>query len=175
AVGFARPHLQFTVPKKYWDLYDPHKITLPAQRTSALNSVSVAIKRDGEIAQYLPIPQADQEEPFSDSLTRRLIHGYYAGVSYIDTQIGKVLDQLRKSGLENETIVVIWGDHGYLLGEMGMWTKHVNHELANRIPLMIRIPSLKGNKTEALFETVDIFPTLRALCNLPENDVSQPV
>lgn len=175
AVGFARPHLPFTVPKKYWDLYDVDSIPMPDQQSNPIGSVPFALKRDGEIAQYSPIPTSVDADPFPDSLTRKLIHGYYAGVSYVDAQIAKLLNQLKETGLDNQTIVVIWGDHGYLLGEMGMWTKHVNHELANRIPLMVRIPGLTGKKTNALIETVDIYPTLMELCGLPKLSVSQPI
>lgn len=175
AVGFARPHLPFTVPKKYWDLYNPDDIPMPSQQTNPVNSLPFAVKRDGEILQYLSIPNANEADPFPDSLTRKLIHGYYAGVSYVDEQIAKLLHQLKETGLDSQTIVVIWGDHGYLLGEMGMWTKHVNYELANRIPLMVRVPELKGKKIDALIETVDIFPTLTEFCGLPELAVPQPI
>ncbi len=176
AVGFARPHLPFTVPKKYWDLYDPSKLSLPITQTSPINAATVAIKRDGEIAQYTEIPQASESSPFPETLTRKLIHGYYAGVSYVDVQIGKVLQHLKESGLDKNTIVVLWGDHGYLLGEMGMWTKHVNYELANRIPLIIRHPALKkGMHTKALIETVDIYPTLADLAGIQLPQTPQPL
>lgn len=176
AVGFARPHLPFSVPKKYWDLYNPDEIPMPQDQKNPKGSLPYANKRDGEIVQYLEIPSAAESDPFPDSLTRKLIHGYYAGVSYVDAQIGKVLAKLRETGLDKNTIVVLWGDHGYLLGEMGMWTKHVNHELANRIPLIIHLPGTEGRvDTEALIETVDIYPTLTALCGLPRPNGDQPM
>ena len=176
AVGFARPHLPFTVPKKYWDLYDRAEIPIPKNQKNPASAPPFAVKRDGEILQYKGIPSAQQADPFPDSLTRKLIHGYYAGVSYVDAQIGKVLDQLKQSGLDKNTIVVVWGDHGYLLGEMGMWTKHVNYELANRIPLIIHHPDSKTNlgNNKELIETVDIYPTLVELCGLPTPNVEQP-
>ncbi|GHE47253.1 iduronate-2-sulfatase [Sphingobacterium griseoflavum] len=176
AVGFARPHLPFSVPKKYWDRYRVNDLPMPAIQTNPAASPSYANKRDGEIVQYLGIPSSEESDPFPDSLTRKLIHGYYAGVSYVDEQIGKVLQQLHATGLDENTIVVLWGDHGYLLGEMGMWTKHVNHELANRIPLLIRHPTLKGQvKTKALIETVDIYPTLAELCGIDVESTQQPL
>lgn len=176
AVGFARPHLPFSVPRKYWELYQEADIPMPDIQSHPQKSLPFANKRDGEIVQYRGIPDAAQADPFPDSLTRKLIHGYYAGVSYVDEQIGKVLQQLKATGLDKNTIVVLWGDHGYLLGEMGMWTKHVNHELANRIPLLVHVPGMKEQtNSKALVETVDIFPTLADLCGLPMQPAVQPI
>lgn len=176
AVGFARPHLPFTVPAKYWDLYDPDSLPIPKQQTNPKNAPNIAVKRDGEISQYAEIPLATTSDPFPESLTRQLVHGYYAGVSYVDTQIGKVLQELKESGLDERTIVVLWGDHGYLLGEMGMWTKHVNYELANRIPVVIKHPEVsKGQHSMDLLETVDLYPTLAELAALPLDTSAQPM
>ena len=176
AVGFARPHLPFSVPKKYWDKYDPAQLPMPTQQVNPTGSLPYANKRDGEIVQYLGIPTAADSDPFPDSLTRKLIHGYYAGVSYVDAQIGKVLAHLKETGLDKNTVVVLWGDHGYLLGEMGMWTKHVNHELANRIPLIVHVPGkTRPLKTKKLVETVDLFPTLAELCGIPLVASQQPI
>ncbi len=176
AVGFARPHLPFTVPKKYWDLYDKDKLPFPTIQSNPKHSPSWAVKRDGEISQYAQIPAAKDSDPFPASLTKDLIHGYYAGVSYVDVQIGKVLKHLQSTGLDKNTIVVIWGDHGYLLGEMGMWTKHVNYELANRIPLLIKHPDMKkAVHSKELIETVDIYPTLAALSGLKLTKIQQPI
>lgn len=176
AVGFARPHLPFTVPKKYWDLYDASALPLPSVVKNPIGAPKFSVKRDGEISQYSEIPLSSNSDPFSDGLTRTLIHGYYAGVSYVDAQIGKVLDYLKSSGQDRNTIVVLWGDHGYLLGEMGMWTKHVNYELANRIPLIIRHPEMEeGTHTMGFVETVDIYPTLAALARLELPHSGQPL
>lgn len=176
AVGFARPHLPFTVPKKYWDLYDPHELPFPSNQKNPLNAPSVAVKRDGEISQYSEIPLAAESDPFPNELTRTLIHGYYAGVSYVDVQIGKVFKHLKETGLDKNTIVVLWGDHGYLLGEMGMWTKHVNYELANRIPLIIKHPKMqKGIHSKGLIETVDLYPTLATLAKIPIPKTQQKI
>ena len=175
AVGFARPHLPFSVPQKYWNLYNAKDIPMPLHQVNPVGSPQFANKRDGEIEQYKEIPHSKDADPFPEGLTRKLIHGYYAGVSYVDTQIGKVLDVLQETGLDKNTIVVLWGDHGYLLGEMGMWTKHVNHELANRIPLVVRLPGMMNNVgSEALMETVDIYPTLVELCGLGHPNPQQP-
>ncbi|NGM66552.1 sulfatase [Sphingobacterium sp. SGR-19] len=176
AVGFARPHLPFSVPKKYWAMYDESKLPLPTHRVRPEGAPPYAVKYGVEIDQYIPIPTNVTEDAFPDSLSRKLIHGYYAGVSYVDTQIGKVLEELSVLGLDENTIVVLWGDHGYMLGDMGMWTKHVNYELANRIPLIISAPSIvqPGRHTTQLTETVDIYPTLVELAGLPAPQVSQP-
>lgn len=168
AVGFARPHLPFSVPKRYWDLYDENNLPLPVTEEHPQGAPHFAIKRSGEIEQYQGIPEYAKDRRYPDSLKRKLIHGYYAGVSYVDVQIGKILNSLKESGLEENTIVVLWGDHGFLLGDMGMWTKHVNYELANRIPLVISYPNriLSGHAVKSITETVDIYPTLIELAGL---------
>mgnify|MGYP000873556900 CR=1 FL=1 len=173
AVGFARPHLPFSVPKKYWDLYKEEEVPMPITENHPIGAPPMAIKKFGEIEQYQNIPNYQKDKRYPDSLKRKLIHGYYAGVSYVDAQIGKVLTKLRESGLAENTIVVLWGDHGYLLGDMGMWTKHVNYEQANRIPLVISYPkkTLKNHTSKRVVETVDIYPTLMELAGLlmPKN------
>ena len=176
AVGFARPHLPFSVPKKYWDLYDPLTLPLPEYEELPAGAPRVAGKRGGEIANYEPVPTEPQAE-FSQELKRRLIHGYYASTSFVDAQIGKVLQELAESGLEQETIVVLWGDHGFHLGDLGIWTKHTNYEQANRIPLLISAPGVTapGSSTRQLAESVDIFPTLAELAGLPAPGGPQPI
>lgn len=180
AVGFARPHLPFSVPKKYWDLYDADHLPMPAFEKPPEGAPGYAVKRDGEIVQYKPIPQSSDSDPFPEEIKRNLIHGYYAGISYVDVQIGKVMKELERLGLDENTIVVLWGDHGFHLGEMGIWTKHVNYEAANRIPLLIKVPEaiLKdfkaGENTDQFAETVDIYPTLTELAGLEEVDITQP-
>ncbi len=168
AVGFARPHLPFSVPKKYWDMYDERTIPLPVSEEHPKGAPDFAVKKFGEIEQYQNIPKYEAGKRYPDSLKRKLIHGYYAGVSFVDSQIGKVLNKLRETGLDENTIVVLWGDHGYLLGDMGMWTKHVNYELANRIPLVISYPkgTLSGHASSSIVETVDIYPTLIEMAGL---------
>jgi iduronate 2-sulfatase len=180
AVGFARPHLPFSVPKRYWDLYDPADLPMPSVDTFPQGMPAIAGKRGGEIANYFPAPD---QAAFRDGasidreLTRRLIHGYYASVSYVDAQIGKVLDAVRELGLDQETIVVLWGDHGFHLGDLGMWTKHTNFEQATRIPLVIRAPGVTGAgaSTGQPVGSVDIFPTLAELAGLPAPVGPQPI
>lgn len=178
AVGFARPHMPFSVPQKYWDMYDPQELPMPQIEHAPEGAPDYAGKEGGEIAAYNPVPPPSEHEgPYPEKLKRNLIHGYYAGVSYVDTQIGKVLSELKKLGLDENTIVVLWGDHGFHLGELGIWTKHVNYEIANNIPLMIKAPGVTkaGSSTDQLAETVDIYPTLAELAGLPRPNTTQPL
>ncbi len=176
ACGFVRPHLPFSVPKKYWDLYDPSKLPLPRLETPPLDAPTVAGKRGGEIAAYRPIPE-DSSVPYTDELKRRLIHGYYASTSFMDTQVGKVIDELERLELINETIVIFWSDHGFHLGDHGIWTKHTNYEQANRIPLLIIAPGVTtpSSVTNQIAESVDIYPTLAELAGLPKPLGPQPM
>jgi iduronate 2-sulfatase len=172
ALGIARPHLPFSVPKKYWDLHDPEKLPQAGRGRAPDGAPPEALKTGGEIAAYAPVPE---HGPYPPELKRNLVHGYYAAASYADAQIGRVLDALDETGLAARTIVVVWGDHGYLLGELGMWTKHVNYELANRIPLVIRAPGVAAGATSQPAESVDLFPTLAELCGLPAPTGPQPI
>ncbi|QNL47966.1 sulfatase [Olivibacter sp. SDN3] len=176
AVGFARPHLPFSVPQKYWDLYQTENLPMPTYEKAPEGAPPYAVKRDTEIDQYKPVRPSSEQDPFPLELKQKLIHGYYAGVSYVDAQIGKVLQALEESGLDENTIVVLWGDHGYHLGEMGIWTKHVNYELANKIPLLVIAPGVSqpGTVTSQLAETVDIYPTLVELAGFSQPSVEQP-
>lgn len=174
AAGFARPHLPFSAPKKYWDLYDPATLPLPKFEELPAGAPAVAGKRGGEIANYKPVP-TDRNAEYSEELKRKLIHGYYASTSFVDAQIGKVLEELDRLELANNTIVVLWGDHGFHLGDLGIWTKHTNYEQANRIPLLISAPGVTkpNSSTKQLAESVDVFPTLAELAGLPVPDVPQ--
>jgi len=176
AVGFARPHLPFSVPKKYWDFYDPAQLPMPDFEQLPNGAPAFAGKVGGEITAYSEIPEKTPEKAYPDALKRKLVHGYYAGVSYTDAQIGKLLDALERSGLARNTIVVLWGDHGYHLGDHGMWTKHTNYEQATHIPLVFAGPGIRpGTQTRQLAETVDIYPTLAALAHLPAPKGPQPI
>ncbi|AUW57224.1 iduronate-2-sulfatase [Sphingobium sp. SCG-1] len=178
AVGFARPHLPFSVPKKYWDMYDPSKLPMPNFERLPDGAPPFAGKVGGEIAAYRPIPEGQVPgRDFPEPLKRKLIHGYYAGVSYVDVQIGRVLDALKREGLADNTIVVLWGDHGWHLGDHGIWTKHTNFEQAVRQPLIIAGPGtgLGGRAPAQLAETVDIYPTLAALAGLTLPRTMQPL
>lgn len=167
AVGFARPHLPFSVPKHYWDMYDRAKLPLPRFERLPEGAPAFAGKVGGEINAYSPIDENTREAQYPEELKRTLIHGYYAGVSYVDAQIGKLMAELDRTGLSKNTIVVLWGDHGFHLGDHAMWTKHTNYEQATRIPLLFAGPGIgAGKATMQPAETVDIYPTLAALAGL---------
>lgn len=163
AVGFVRPHLPFSVPRKYWDLHDPNRLPQPQRRQLPEGAPTVAGKRGGEISNYLPVPESGEVD---EVLQRELIHGYYASVSYVDAQIGRVLSELSRLQLDRSTIVVLWGDHGFHLGDLGIWTKHTNYEQANRIPLLIAAPGFPAAVTAQPAESVDLYPTLVELAGL---------
>ena len=164
AVGFLKPHLPFNAPQKYWDLYDPETITLPDNYYRPENAPDAAIHNFGELRGYEGVPA---KGPVSDEMAKKLIHGYFACVSYTDAQIGRVLDALEASGQADNTIVILWGDHGWNLGEHTLWCKHCNFKTSLRAPIILKAPGKKANqKTQALAEFVDIFPTLSDLAGL---------
>ncbi|MFN7137771.1 MAG: sulfatase [Limisphaerales bacterium] len=166
AVGFHKPHLPFVAPKKYWDLYDPRKIQLAPNRFHPKDAPAFASNNSSELRRYKGVPQ---NGPIPDELAHKLIHGYYASVSFVDAQIGRVLTELDRLGLREKTVVILWSDHGYQLGEHATWNKRTNWEIATRVPLVISAPGqkAKGRKTDALVELVDMYPTLVELCGLP--------
>ncbi len=161
ACGFQKPHLPFTAPKKYWDLYKREAIDLADNPFRPKGAPDAALHNWGELRQYYGIPR---QGPVSDETARSLIHGYYACVSFIDAQLGRVLKALDDAGLRDDTIVVLWGDHGWNLGEHGLWCKHCNFETSLHSPMIWRVPGVDGMKagqrTAALTEYVDIYPTL---------------
>ena len=163
-MGLMKPHLPFTAPKKYWDLYDRNQIELPESYIQPKTTPKQAFHRYGELRNYENIPKKGH---LPDDLAKELIHGYYACVSYIDAQIGLVLDELKRLELEDDTIVILWGDHGWNLGDHKLWCKHVTFETALRTPLIIKVPGkTKGTKTEAITEYIDIYPSLAELVGL---------
>jgi iduronate 2-sulfatase len=147
AVGFIKPHLPFVAPRKYWNLYDRSKIKIPA-RKSPEGMPDFALARFGELRKYHNIAETGY---LDDETSRNLIHGYYASVSMIDAQIGKLLDALEENGLMDNTIVVLWGDHGWKLGEYGDWCKHSNFELDTNAPLLISAPGMKKGVKNRIF------------------------
>jgi iduronate 2-sulfatase len=164
ALGFLKPHLPFCAPKKYWDLYERSSFQLPSLRTPPTGAPNYAPTNWGELRNYKDIPNRGA---LSDDESRALIHAYYACISYMDAQLGRVLDAVDEMGLAKDTIIVLWGDHGYHLGDHGQWCKHTNYEQATRIPLMIAAPGVEGGKrTNALVENVDLYPTLAELAGL---------
>lgn len=173
AVGFVKPHLPFVAPKAYWDLYEHVKIPLAAFRERSKDAVDVAYTSisGGELGSGYTDSVGnrlfDASSVLSDGTQRNLIHAYYASVSYTDAQVGKVLDELKKQGLEKNTIIVLWGDHGWHLGDHLLWAKHTNFEQATHAPLIIVSPKHKGGqRVEGLTEFVDVFPTLSELAGL---------
>ncbi|WP_309400737.1 sulfatase [Cerasicoccus maritimus] len=166
-VGFMKPHLPFVAPKKYWDLYDQENIPLAEFREHAENTPDWVYHKYGELRSYSDITR-DWNTSIDDDTARALINGYYACVSYVDAQIGRVLDKLDELGLSDNTIVVLWGDHGWHLGDHDMWCKHSNFEQATRAPLIIHAPGYQPGVVNSMTEFVDIFPTLVELAGLEE-------
>ena len=166
AVGFLKPHLPFVCPQRYWDLYDPASIRLAENPFAPAGAPACALHSWGELRTYHGIPKSG---PVSDDMARRLIHGYYACVSYTDALVGRVLDELESLELNEKTIVILWGDHGWHLGDHGLWCKHSNFETATHVPLIVRVPGMKtaGRSSAALVEFIDIYPTLAELAGLP--------
>jgi len=174
AVGFLKPHLPFCAPKKYWDLYRRENFEVPSMQRPPEGAPAYAPTTWGELRQYSDIPQTG---PLSGEQARTMIHGYHAAVSYMDAQLGRVVDALNRLELDSNTIIVLWGDHGWHLGDHGMWCKHTNYEEATRIPLLIAAPGVTrpGTRTRALVETVDLYPTLCELAGLPAPKNPQPL
>lgn len=174
AVGIAKPHLPFVAPKKYWDLYKTSEMPLAAFQDQSTNPISVAYHNAGEIRAYTDMPadlaktkQKDFGYTISTAKQQELIHSYYAAISYTDALVGDLLNTLDSLGLSKNTIVVLWGDHGWHLGDHNLWCKHSNFEEATRAPLIISSPGMNSNSTKSLTEHVDIFPTLCDLAGLP--------
>jgi len=173
AVGFHKPHLPFISPKKYWDLYKREEMPLAEYQKVAVNSPLMAYNNFYELRYYSDIPPlgsfTDQTNGIGilpDEKQRELIHGYYAAISYMDAQVGIVLNALDSLGLADNTIIVLWGDHGWHLGDHGLWCKHTNFEQATHAPLIISAPKYKASATSSQTEFVDVFPTLCDLAGL---------
>lgn len=164
AVGFMKPHLPFVAPQKYWDMYDRDTIALPENSNVPKDAPAEAIHSSGELRAYHQIPA---KGPVPDEIARSLIHGYYACVSFTDAQVGRVLAELNRLDLDDNTIVVLWGDHGWNLGDHTLWCKHSCFESSMHAPLIVRAPGIQGGtKTNALTEFIDIYPTLCELAGI---------
>ena len=169
-VGFFKPHLPFTAPKKYWDLYD--ESTIPLAPFDSLPSMGspLSLHGSGEFNQYqLGEEKASLNHPVSDAYARKLRHAYFACVSYIDEQVGKIMEQLETLGLAENTIVVVWGDHGWHLGDHSVWGKHTLFDRALKSTFIIKNPKYKaGQRVEQVVSTIDIYPTILEMLNLEQ-------
>lgn len=167
AMGYKQPHLNWTAPKKYWDLYDREKIPMATETDAPKGGAVMGLHASFELRTRAGIPKYG---PLGPDLSRTLKHAYLASVSYIDAQIGKVIGALETTGVRDNTIIIVWGDHGWHIGDMGVWGKATNYEIATRVPLIIWTPEMKlrGKKTKALIELVDIYPTLCELAGVPK-------
>lgn len=168
-MGYKLPHLNWCSPAKYWDLYDPEKIPMATEVDAPANGAAMGLHASFELRTRSNIPKFG---PIGSELARTLKHAYLASTSYVDAQIGLMIKALGDAGVRDNTIVVVWGDHGWHLGDMGVWGKATNYEIATRVPFMIWTPDMKtrGEKSDALVELVDIFPTLCDLTGVPRPD-----
>ena len=169
AMGYKLPHLNWCSPTKYWDLYEPNEIPMAKEGTAPEHGAAMGLHASFELRTRAGIPKYG---PLGDELSRTLKHAYLASTSYVDAQIGLLISELEAAGVRDNTIIVVWGDHGWHLGDMGVWGKATNYEIATRVPLMIWTPDMKtrGAKSDALVELVDLFPTLCELAGLSVPD-----
>jgi len=163
AVGLLKPHLPFNSPTKYWELYQDESIRLAQNPFLPQDVPKEGIMNFGELRSYAGVPA---DGPVPDSLAYKLIHGYYACISYTDALIGSLLDEMQKLDLMDKTIIVLWGDHGFFLGEHGFWCKHALYERALHVPLIMKLPGKKSGKINTFVELADLFPTLCEMVNL---------
>ncbi len=166
-LGFSRPHLNWVAPKRYWDLYDPENVPLATQTKAPENGAAMGLHTSFELRTRHGI---SKDGPIGPELATTLKHSYLACVSYVDAQIGRMIDALDESGLRDNTIIIIWSDHGWHLGEMGIWGKATNYEIGTRVALMIDTPDLpattRGATSDALVELIDMYPTLCELAGV---------
>lgn len=167
-LGFNKPHLNWVAPKTYWDLYNRENIKLCAQTYGPENGAQVGLHPSLELRVRSGIPK---KGVIDDDLAVTLKHAYLACVSYIDAQIGKMISALEEAGVRDNTIIMVWSDHGWHLGDMGIWGKATNYEIATRVPMIIWTPNMlkeeQGAKTKALVELIDLYPTLCELAGIP--------
>ena len=175
AMGYIRPHLAWIAPKKYWDLHDPKTLPIITDGRVTPNTPPYALSNSYEMTHYMDLinfPKPWDKRRVTEAQARHLMHGYYASVSYVDAQIGRLLAALREADLAKNTIVVLWSDHGWKLGEFRGWGKMSNYEIDTRVPLIISAPGLPsaGQSSESLAELLDLFPTLCDLANIETPD-----
>ncbi|MFI3261882.1 MAG: sulfatase [Rikenellaceae bacterium] len=169
AVGFFKPHLPFSAPKKYWDMYDDKDIVLSPNRDVPQDVDNVFLHNSGEFSlQYSHKEKAGAGKILSEEYSRDLRHAYFAATSYTDAQVGKVMDKLKELGLDENTIIIVWGDHGWHLGDHTIWGKHSTFERALNSTFIVSTPDMQdaGTPTDALVATVDIYPTLCELAGI---------
>lgn len=167
AVGYHKPHLPFVAPRRYFTLYDPSEIALAPNPFPPQDAPSFAVYNFNDMRHYYGIPKIG---PVLDDQARELKHAYYACVSYVDAQIGRLLAKLEELELRDRTVIVLWGDHGWQLGEHGIWDKHTNFETSTHAPLILCVPGQHAARCDALVEFIDLYPTLCDLCGLPPAD-----
>ena len=179
AMGYIRPHLAWVAPKKYWDMHDPAKLPVVTDPKITANTPKFALHNNSELSHYVDLinmPKPWDDETLSIEKARHMVHGYYACVSYVDAQIGRLLDALEEEGLADNTIVVLWSDHGWKLGEYRGWGKMTNYEIDARVPMIISAPGMNaqlpmaGKQTEQLAELLDLFPTLCEMVDIETPD-----
>ena len=161
--------MPFTPPKKYWDLYDRNKIDLAEFQKKSDGSPLEAYHQSGELRNYHDAePSMDENGIVNEDKQRELIHGYMASVSFIDAQLGLILNHLKSLGMDKNTVVIFFGDHGWHLGDHGLWNKHSNFEEATRTPLIFKSPDIEGGFiNDSPVELLDIFPTICNLAGIP--------
>jgi arylsulfatase A-like enzyme len=167
-VGFANPHVPWVAPKKYWDLYRTADMPLPDNLYAPRDAPKFAATSGDDFYWYGNVPG---DRNISPEFGRQCLHGYLAAISYVDAGVGRLLDELERLKLRENTVVILWGDHGYYMGEHNWWGgKHNNFEGATRAPLIVAAPKQKaaGTRTRGLVEFVDIYPSLVELCGLPQ-------
>lgn len=168
-VGFFKPHLPFNAPKKYWDLYDRTKIPIATDSFIPVGVNPVSVGSMGEFNSYkLTDEKPNLNKAISDVYARKLIHGYYASISYIDTLVGKLIQELEAMDLDHNTMIILWGDHGWHLGNDLKWGKHSLFEKALKSALIVKLPGNANiqNEVRAIVETVDLYPTILEFCGI---------
>ncbi|MCK0159895.1 sulfatase [Allomuricauda sp. F6463D] len=170
-LGYFRPHLPFAVPKKYWDLYDPNEIPLPTNPDMpegaplhSMNSMYELRHYDG----FGHIAHPTEPNNIGEDTTRILRQGYYASVSYVDALLGDLVAHLKKLDIYDNTIIVVWGDHGWKLGDHNSWGKMTNFNIDLKVPVIVRYPDQesRGVTSNAMIELVDLFPSLCELAGI---------
>lgn len=166
-LGFYMPHLDWRAPDKYWELYDEEDIPMAIHDSAPIDGAAMGLHASFELRVRAGIPKSG---PIDSELAKTLKHAYLACVSYIDAQIGRMIEALDEAGIRDNTIIIVWGDHGWHLGDMGVWGKATNYEIGTRVPLIIWTPDLleknKGRNSDALVELIDMYPTLCDLAGI---------